>query len=403
METNLEEIFKNYIGKLEELSKTIQIDTSSYEFENQFNMLHKKFGQMIYQGIVGKVPKSKNEQITILTSMGDITFPKRHPLAVAPGGFKISAYVQEQFCRVGTKIIFEEASEEINKLMGIETNAKQIERLCHHYGELLDQVDWRESYNDSIQLKIPVVKRLTYAMMDGSMILTRQKDEPWKEVKLCRTFQNSERIENISNRRNYIGHSNYAAHLGGHHDFFDKVLEMLPTQAPLVFICDGAKWIWNWIDEYFPTSRQILDFYHCKEHLFALAKIFYPKEEEVAEKWVDKCIDSLMDQKVEDLLKEIDQLPCNSKQLEKEKVKLFNYLYNNKKRINYGLYKKEGLLYGSGAIEAANRTVIQKRMKLSGQRWTLKGAQQMLNLRVCFKSGQNQKLRSLMLDYRNVA
>jgi hypothetical protein len=57
METNLEEIFKNYIGKFEELSKNIPKDISSYEFENQFNILHKKFGQLIYQGIVGKVPK----------------------------------------------------------------------------------------------------------------------------------------------------------------------------------------------------------------------------------------------------------------------------------------------------------------------------------------------------------
>lgn len=403
MKTNLEEIFKNYIEKFEELSTNIGKEHSSYEFEKKFNILHKEYGQMIYQGMVGKVPKSKNEQITILTSMGDITFSKGHPLAVAPGGFKISSYVQEQLCRVGSKITFEEASEEINKLMGIESNAKQIERLCHHYGELLEQVDWRQSYNDCTQLKIPTTKQLTYAMIDGSMLLTRQKEEPWKEVKLCRTFQNRERVENISNKRNYIGHSNYVAHLGGHHDFFDKVLEMLPSLAPLVFICDGAKWIWNWIDEYFPESRQILDFYHCKEHLFAFAKILYPKEEKQAEKWVDACIDLLMEQKVEDLFTEIDQLPCNNKQVEKEKVKLFNYLQNNKKRINYGLYKKEGLLYGSGAIESANRTVIQKRMKLSGQRWTLQGAQQMLNLRVCFKNGQDQKLQSLMLDYLNVA
>ena len=403
METKLEEIFKIYIGKFEDLLKKIQNETSSYEFEKEFNILHKKFGQKIYQGIVGKVPKSKNGQITILTSMGDITFPKRHPLAVAPGGFKISAYVQEQLCRVGTKMIFEEASEEINKLMVIESNAKQIERLCHHYGELLGQVDWRQTYNDSVQLKIPMTKRTTYAMMDGSMILTRQNEEPWKEVKLCRTFQNSDRVEDISNKRNYIGHSNYVAHLGGHHDFFDKVLEMLPTQVPLVFICDGARWIWNWIDEYFPASRQILDFYHCKEHLFAFAKTLYTKEEKMAEKWVDSCIDILMGQKVDELLEEIDQLQCNNKQIEKEKVKLFNYLLNNKKRINYGLYKKEGLLFGSGAIESANRTVIQKRMKLSGQRWTIQGAQQMLNLRVCFKNGQNHKLSKLMCEHQNAA
>jgi hypothetical protein len=335
--------------------------------------------------------------------MGDVNFPKSHPLATAPGGFKISPYMQEQLCRTGTKMIFEEASEEITHLMGIDVNAKQIERLCHHYGELLGQIDWKQAYNDSAQLCLPLKNQTTYAMMDGSMILTRQKDESWKEVKLCRTFQNNDRVENISKERNYIGRSNYVAHLGKHDDFFDKVLEVLPTQAPLVFICDGAKWIWNWIDEYYPKSTQILDFYHCKEHLFAFAKTYCHKDENSAKKWVDTCIDTLMDKKVEELLTTIIQLPCSQKQVEREKEKLFNYLQNNQKRINYGLYKEQGLLFGSGAIESANRNIIQKRMKLSGQRWTLSGAQQMLNLRICFKNGQSDKLRNIITDYQNVA
>jgi hypothetical protein len=403
MGAKLEDLFEEYASKFEDLSKSISEVSTSYEFETEFNSLHRKFGHAIYQGMVGKIPKSKNDRTTILTSMGDVNFPKSHPLATAPGGFKISPYMQEQLCRTGTKMIFEEASEEITHLMGIDVNAKQIERLCHHYGELLGQIDWKQAYNDSAQLCLPLKNQTTYAMMDGSMILTRQKDESWKEVKLCRTFQNNDRVENISKERNYIGRSNYVAHLGKHDDFFDKVLEVLPTQAPLVFICDGAKWIWNWIDEYYPKSTQILDFYHCKEHLFAFAKTYCHKDENSAKKWVDTCIDTLMDKKVEELLTTIIQLPCSQKQVEREKEKLFNYLQNNQKRINYGLYKEQGLLFGSGAIESANRNIIQKRMKLSGQRWTLSGAQQMLNLRICFKNGQSDKLRNIITDYQNVA
>ncbi len=402
MSTNLDEIFNVFIHEFEDLAKNV-MGTTSYEFEDQFNMLLKKFGTKIYQGIIGKIPKSKNERTTILTSMGDISFPNKHPLATTPGGFKISPYLQEHLCRVGTKMIFEEASQEVVQLMGIDVNAKQIERLCHHYGAILEQVDWRQAYKDSIQLKLPQKNLETYAMMDGSMILTRQKEESWKEVKLFRMFQNKDRVENISKDRNYIGQSIYVAHLGNHNDFFDKVLEVLPTQVPLIFICDGARWIWNWIDEYFPGSTQILDFYHCKEHLFDFAKVYYNRDENLAKKWVDTCIDMLLDNKVEELLASIEQLPCSRKEIEKEKAKLFKYLQNNQKRINYGLYKAKGLLYGSGAIESANRNIIQKRMKLSGQRWTLAGAQQMLNLRVCFKNGQDNKLKSLITDYQNVA
>ena len=50
--------------------------------------------------------------------------------------------------------------------------------------------------------------------------------------------------------------------------------------------------------------------------------------------------------------------------------------------MKYKTYKARGLLIGSGPIESAHRTVIQKRLKQSGQRWTHQGAQYVANLRV---------------------
>jgi len=73
-----------------------------------------------------------------------------------------------------------------------------------------------------------------------------------------------------------------------------------------------------------------------------------------------------------------------------------NYLNTNKKRINYGLFKEKGYLIGSGAIEAAHRDVIQKRLKLSGQRWTMAGAQQVANLRVADKSNRWNMVHELI-------
>ena len=48
---------------------------------------------------------------------------------------------------------------------------------------------------------------------------------------------------------------------------------------------------------------------------------------------------------------------------------------NNKERMHYGTYLEKGWLIGSDPIESANREVIQKRLKRSGRKWTLKGAQ----------------------------
>ncbi len=64
--------------------------------------------------------------------------------------------------------------------------------------------------------------------------------------------------------------------------------------------------------------------------------------------------------------------------------------------MDYKYYQQIGCgIIGSGAIESAHRTVVQKRMKLSGQRWSKKGAQNMLNLRVTHMNGQWSKVIEL--------
>jgi hypothetical protein len=393
-------LFEEEAEKFIKLSAIINAETSSYDFEELFLKKLREFGHNLYQEMFGGGKVPKNDRMQLLTSVGEIIVNKSHPLAVSPGGFKISPLLQEQMCRVGTKMTFEESAEELNRLLGLESNAKQIERVCHHYGEELEQIDWRSAYNDGVQVRIPFNKQL-YVLMDGSMLLTRDKKQSWKEVKLCRMFYNVDRVENISKKRNMLTASRYVAHLGDHEEFLDKVLDALPSGVPPVFIADGAKWIWKWIEEYYPNATQILDFYHCKEHLCQFAKQYFSKNE--SEAWVEQCVEHLKTEQVDALFRKIEELPVKKTHLEKEKEKLLNYLRNNKKRINYGKFNKEGLLIGSGAIESANRDVIQKRMKLSGQRWTLQGAKQMLNLRTCYKSGNSKFIKNLITDNKNVA
>jgi len=42
-------------------------------------------------------------------------------------------------CYFGQSVVFEEASSMINSLTGCDFNAKQVERICHLYGGLLDE------------------------------------------------------------------------------------------------------------------------------------------------------------------------------------------------------------------------------------------------------------------------
>ena len=42
-------------------------------------------------------------------------------------------------------------------------------------------------------------------------------------------------------------------------------------QVRLCVIADGARWIWPLVQELFPTAVQVLDYYHCSEHLYQVA------------------------------------------------------------------------------------------------------------------------------------
>jgi hypothetical protein len=131
-----------------------------------------------------------------------------------------------------------------------------------------------------------------------------------------------------------------------------------------------------------------LDFYHGMEYLYEFAeKAFTNKTEK--ENWCERQKDLLLASDVETVLDHISSTQIK----DEEKKKVINYYRNNKERMKYKQYRNIGCgIIGSGAIESAHRTVIQKRMKQAGQRWSTKGAKNMLRLRVLSMNKQWAKV-----------
>jgi len=57
------------------------------------------------------------------------------------------------------------------------------------------------------------------------------------------------------------------------------------------------------------------------------------------------------------------------------------YFRRNKARMTYFSWREQGLPIGSGVVEAACKTLVSQRLKLSGMRWSDEGAQAILRLR----------------------
>ncbi len=283
---------------------------------------------------------------------------------------------------LGQSVVYEEASELLGELLDIEISPPQIQRVCVYYG---NQIDSLVKSNCE-----PVIPRLgtgtgaTYVMVDGSMLNTR--DNGWKEMKLGRIFKDSQVVD-IHKKRRGILDSVYVGHLGSVNGFFPKFERHLTGCGNKVILGDGAKWIWNWAEDNYPSAIQILDFYHAKEKLVEFAKYQFPEDDKRKE-WVSKQAEKLLDDGLEEVLATMKNCRARSPQAKEAKHKAITYYLEHDDRMQYKTYRSKGLMIGSGPIEAAHRSVVQQRMKLSGQRWSEEGAQAIINLR-CYKASNS--------------
>src|SRR5467141_2334694 len=105
--------------------------------------------------------------------MGEIEVKKKHVLMQHGGDFNISAYLQQHICFMRQQQVFDEASESFSRLLGICVSDKQIERVCHYYGEQLEkrQQDAMASGENEGKRND---RQSYYVMLDGGMLLTRE-------------------------------------------------------------------------------------------------------------------------------------------------------------------------------------------------------------------------------------
>lgn len=336
--------------------------------------------------------------------------------------------LQENMCRMGQEVVYSKASELIELFGQIQITAKQIDRVCNYYGEQIHEAEINsegrvakrnESSPNNAKIIMPSsyehLKALTrpgkdishdhlYAMVDGSFLQCRAEDDNhkdvWKEIKVGRIFFSSHQVEQVSKNRNIIRYADYVVNMGDLKTFLSKMENRLDDyKGTLIFINDGATGIWNWIEDAYPKAIQILDYFHAMEYLSVFAEAYFDDKEERTN-WISSIEDQLNADQIEkviELLKEISTASKIKTKDAKEKLKaLLSYYNTHKGRMRYGTYRKNGYLVGSGPIESAHRNVIQKRLKLSGQRWTEQGARNIACLRAHMKSMRNGELLKII-------
>ncbi len=159
----------------------------------------------------------------------------------------------------------------------------------------------------------------------------------------------------------------------------------LAQVTKVIFIGDGAAWVWELARVNFAGAILILDFYHALQHLHGLVDAICGKESAEGKKRLKLWKGWLLKDKAGQIIKQAKaQL---ERSLDTETAgKEIGYLENNLQRMAYGTFRKAGYFIGSGVIEAGCKTVVGKRMKGSGMFWSEEGGQGVLDLRCALLS-----------------
>jgi len=323
--------------------------------------------------------------------------PKDQELDVV--GTSFSPGLRRLMARVGAQEAFDMARQDLAELAGVVVPTKAVERITEAVGVAAEAANEAEraAIRTGTAPALAALSRL-YVEMDGTGVpavpaetqgrARKAADGTAKtrEAKLgCVFTQFHFDAEGWPVRdpdsTTYVGAIETAEEFGPRLHA-EAVRRGLTPATTTIVLGDGAPWIWNRADEHFPGAVQIVDLYHARAHLEAVGRLAFGSGTAAGQAWVAARRDELDDGDVDVIIAEIRRLPAASDPPRQDELrKEAEYFETNKLRMCYKYFRGRGFFVGSGVVEAGCKTVIGHRLKQSGMRWTVAGANAVIALR----------------------
>lgn len=297
--------------------------------------------------------------------------------------------------RAAAKNSYAEASQDLFEYAGIKVCDRQIQRLVQEVAPAV--APWLKTRQDKPETAF------MYVSGDGTGLPMRKEElagrkgkqadgsAKTREAKLGCVFLQTE-VDAKGHPVRKEDSTTYIASFEGAAEFGlllrqEAQRRGMAHATKIIFIGDGAAWIWELVRINFSGAILILDFYHALQHVHGLIEALCGKETTEGRKRIKLWKGWMLKDKATEIVKQAKaQL---ERSLDREKAgKEIGYLENNLARMTYGTFRKAGYFIGSGVVEAGCKTVIGQRMKCSGMFWSEEGGQGMLDLRCAFLSNR---------------
>jgi len=320
--------------------------------------------------------------------------PLDESLGIEPG--KISPELARLLALVGVELPYGASSQLVEEFLLLHLSENSIREETQRFGQY--QVEREDRLIEQAEDEVYLQERLRsfsekeypqrlYGSLDGAhtRIEDPEETEKWREVKVGCWYE----VEVVSpsqrnsrhRKQEEIGKQVLRAKQQQYYCDIQSVDEFAPLfwasacQAradfakELVFLGDGAKWIWKLVEHFFPKAIQIVDWFHAEERLEKVAKDAFGNVEK-RDAWLEESRSALWEGDVAFVIRACHQLSRASR----EAADAETYFENNKKRMCYDRFRKKGYMIGSGTVESACKQIVSQRLRCSGAQWKVEGA-----------------------------
>lgn len=323
--------------------------------------------------------------------MEPVFSPLDEELALLPGEF--TPTLVESMVRVGAWIPFEPAAKGMfNHFTKVDVSSATVRRKTEQAGQAYVAVQSAEV--ERLERELPPAPQgpaLQQVSVDGAMVPLLHKE--WAEVKTLAIGTVGEPVRRKGEWHVHTEDLSYFSRLADSETFarlatVETHRRGLETAGTVCAVNDGADWEQKFVDLHRPDAVRILDWGHASEYVVAAGQAVFGVGTAATKQWLDMQLHELKNgdsQKVLGKLRGlwdelIVQVGEGSEVLETVVASL-QYLEKRQEQIRYAEFSAAGYPIGSGAVESANKLVVEARMKGAGMHWAREHVDGMVALR----------------------
>ena len=154
-----------------------------------------------------------------------------------------------------------------------------------------------------------------------------------------------------------------------------------------IALSDGGTGLEDLFRRHFPRAEVILDFWHAREHLVELAQELFAGDDQTRQQWIEDRWHQLKHQGGEAVSATLEHWSRVRRLAVRPGPSTYITSAIIATRWTTRAICAEGWQIGSGPVEAACKSVVSHRLKRSGMRWGVDGADAVCHLRALHQSG----------------